>query len=102
MAWRGDIAFRHKDPRLFAMSNQKEAMVADILVDNEEGKDWIFSWRHRFFVWEEGILVNLLEDFNGHVGLGGVDEWRWRLEEHGSFSVRSIVNGVVSNGTKGD
>lgn len=63
--------------------------MAAILVDTEEGRDWSFSWRRRFFVWEEDLFGNLLEDLNGHVVLGGVDEWRWRLEDHGSFLVRS-------------
>lgn len=48
--------------------------MAAILVDTEEGRDWSFSWRRRFFVWEEDLFDNLLEDLNVHVMLGGVDE----------------------------
>jgi hypothetical protein len=46
--WRGGISFREKYPRLFAMSNQKEAMVADIWVFNDVDREWTFSWRRRF------------------------------------------------------
>jgi len=45
VAWRGDIAFRHKYPRLFAMSNQKDVKVVDMLVGTESGKEWHFLWR---------------------------------------------------------
>lgn len=64
VVWRGNVAFRHKYPRLV-------------------GKEWIFSWRRRFFVWEEIILRNLMEDLNGHGLSGGADKWCWRLEEDG-------------------
>jgi len=30
VAWRGDVAFRYKYPRLFSLSNQKEANVGDL------------------------------------------------------------------------
>jgi len=67
VVWRGNLAFRHNYPRLFAMSNQKEAMVAEILVGNEVGREWNFLWCRQFFVWEEGILANLMDDLNGYV-----------------------------------
>lgn len=47
-------------------------------------------WRRNFFVWEEDLLNNLLEDLEGHVGSHEEDEWLWKLEEDGRFSVKSM------------
>lgn len=59
--WRGGICFRDKYPRLFAMSTQKEATVAEVWVNGE----WR-GWHRAFFVWEEELLNNLLVDLYGH------------------------------------
>jgi len=45
--------------------------------------------RSDLFVWETGLLQNLVGRLEG-VGLGeGRDEWCWRPEEGGGFSVNS-------------
>jgi len=90
VVWRGCVNFRQKYPRLFAVSNQKEAKVVDILKVTGTGNVWNLSWRRRFFVWEEDFLGDLMEDLNGHVVSGGADRWRWKLEEDGGFTVRSM------------
>jgi hypothetical protein len=35
------------------ISNQREAMVGEVGVVGEEGREWVFNWRRRPFVWEE-------------------------------------------------
>lgn len=82
--WRGGVPFRGKYPRLFSMSNQKEAMVANMGVNNGPVVEW------RFFVWEEQLLNNLLEDLEGHVWTHGEDVWVWKLEDDGNFTVKSM------------
>lgn len=52
--------------------------------------EWRFEWRRRFFVREEQLLVNLLEDLEGHVWSNGEDGWVWRMEEEGKFTVKSM------------
>jgi hypothetical protein len=43
------VSFRDKYPGLFAMSNQKEATVAEIWVNYEMVREWRFVWRYDFF-----------------------------------------------------
>lgn len=84
--WRGGVPFRVKYSRPFAMSNQKEATVADIGVFTGSVMDWRFVWRRRFFIWEEQLLT----DLKGHVWSTGADVWVWKMEEDGIFTVKSL------------
>lgn len=88
---RGGVCFRDKYPWLFALSNQKEATVADVWVNGEMGREWRFMWRRNFFVWEDDLLNSLVEDLEGHVWSHEEDVWIWKLEEDGRFSVKSIT-----------
>jgi len=87
--WRGDMSFRMKYPRLFSISIQKEAKVVDMWLERGTESDWNFSWRRRLFVWEEDLIHNLMLDLHGFEWGQGVDEWFWRLEKGGVFSVKS-------------
>lgn len=77
--WRGDTTLREQFPRLYAMSNQKEAKVADVWVTMEVGREYRFECRRRFFVFEEELLNNMMEVLHGHVWTEGVDKWVWRM-----------------------
>lgn len=83
------MTFSCKYPRLFDISNKKEAMVGEMGVVSGSSFDWNFIWRRRLFVCEEDLLRNLLLDLPGFVRTQGVDDWKWKLEDDGSFSVRS-------------
>lgn len=90
VAWRGDFAFRHKYPRLLSLSNQKEACVGDLGDFNTTETNWLFSWRRPLFVWENELLMELLEDLEGFRGFLEEDVWWWRLEDNGGFTVKSM------------
>ncbi|MCI28454.1 F-box family protein, partial [Trifolium medium] len=52
---------------------------------------WEMGWRRRLFVWEEELLLSLREALPLEVVFSGAeDEWRWRLEDGGLFSVSSV------------
>jgi len=87
--WRGDMCFRLKFPRLFSLSNQKEASIGDLFVLNGSIREWFFVWRRQLFVWEEQLVEELLEDLVGVTWRIEEDRWRWNLEEGGAFSVKS-------------
>lgn len=57
---------------------------------NGTGRNWSFSWCRRFFVWEEQLLLKLLEDSEGHVWNGDEDVWLWKREDGGVFMVKSM------------
>jgi len=49
-----------------------------------------WRWRRRLFVWEEGLLgdlISLLQNVNLQVN--NIDRWRWALESTNNYSVRS-------------
>ena len=35
-------------------------------------------------MWEEELLIGLMEDLEGHMGSNEMDGWVWRAEEGGS------------------
>jgi len=74
--WRGDMMFREKYPRLFAISNQKELKVAEMWLVRDSSANWNFKWRRRLFVWEEELLNNLLNDLQGFEWSQDEDEWK--------------------------
>ena len=90
MAWRGELSFRNKYPRLFSLSNQKEAKVGELWEGEEMEITWAFTWRRPLFVWENDLLIEMMEDLNGFRGGQEEDVWWWRLEENGSFTVKSM------------
>lgn len=90
VAWGGDLAFRIKYPRLFSLSNQKEALVGDLGTLNTPECNWSFSWRRPLFVWEIDLLRELYANLDGFRGSLEEDVWCWKLEEKGVFSVNSL------------
>lgn len=90
VAWRGEISFWEKYPRLFSLSTQKEAMVGDVGAINSMDTNWTFLWRRPLFVWENELLSELLEDLESFRGSIEDGIWWWRLEGNGVFSVKSM------------
>ena len=64
--WRGERCFRLKYSRLFLVSNQREAMVGEVGVGSELGRDWLFLWRRNLCV-GGGVT------FESYGGFGGYD-----------------------------
>lgn len=98
VVWRGEVAFRDKYPRLFSISNNQEVKVSDLWIHNENGGSWGFSWRRELFVWENNLLLELLEDLDGFVWRLGVDFWAWKLEGENLFSVKSLYSKLIGRG----
>jgi len=63
---------------------------------NEGGSRW--SWRRRFFVWEENSFANMLVELEGFVHSHEDDRWCWRLEDNGAFSVSSMYKKLDREG----
>lgn len=82
--WKGERCFRLKYPRLFMISNQREAKVGEVGVITDAGREWVFSWRRRPFLWEE-LILSLREDSEGVSWSLMEDKWRWKLDDSGVF-----------------
>jgi len=83
--WCGGEEFRVRFNRLYDLSSFKGTLVSDMChlgwgVDGE-------AWRWRLFVWEEGLLGDLILLLH-NVNLQ-VDRSLWTLESSNAFSVRS-------------
>lgn len=48
--WRGEMMYREKYPRLFSITNNKEATVVDMNGGNGGDKRLGFNWRQKLFV----------------------------------------------------
>ena len=88
--WKGDKYFRLKYPRLYSVSNQKEAKIGEMGEPSDHGSEWRFIWRRHPFMWEEELLLNLMEDLEGMVWSEEVDGWR--LDDKGDFTVKSAYS----------
>lgn len=53
--------------------DQKEARVVDLGVLTESGREWRFIWRQNLFVWEEELLLSLMEDLEGMIWTSNED-----------------------------
>ncbi|GAU35033.1 hypothetical protein TSUD_103560 [Trifolium subterraneum] len=93
--WVGELPLKERFPRLYAISNKKEASVA-ILGGGEGGVRGNMSWRRRLFVWEESLVEQFLEVLNGVILTDQDDNWRWKPDSNGIFSVKSTYE-LVSN-----
>ena len=94
VAWRVEQPFRIKCPRLFSLSNQKEATVGEIGGGEAPERELMLTWRRPLFVWENELLVELMEDLHGFRGGQEEDVWWWKLEENGRFTVKSMYSKV--------
>ena len=100
MAWRGEESFTVKFHWLFTIATNQEATVQDMWMPNTNGGSWNFNWRRRLFVWENNLLLELVGLLDGVVLGDGEDRRRWRLEDDGSFSVKSMYVKLEGRGLR--
>jgi hypothetical protein len=94
--WIGHISLKEAFPRLFLISTQKEASVAD-LWNLTVGEDrWRLNWRRRLFVWEQNLLHELLEVIDSALLTDAPDRWGWRPDNGDGFTVNSTYK-LLSN-----
>jgi len=86
--WVGSVPLRVAFPRLYSLSTQNGACVCDLWLVLDGVGERRFSWRHQLFVWEVGLVNNLLGCIGVFVEVGGSDAWEWKLKDGGYFSVK--------------
>jgi hypothetical protein len=93
--WIGDSLLCVKFPRLFLISNQKEATISELAVVEGGIIHWNFSWRRMLFVWEEELVTNLLVSLEVFSLSSDEDSWCWRLDPDGCFSVKTAYESLA-------
>ena len=63
--------------------------MGEVGVVLDHGLEWRLNWRRHLFMWEEEILLCLMDDLEGVRLSNKADVWRWKLEEKGGFLVSS-------------
>jgi hypothetical protein len=95
--WAAGVPLQVQFPRLFSISSQKDASIAEVsnpLINNQR---WRLVWRRRLFIWEQDLLTELLEIINQSDPLtDDADRWGWAPERGADFSVKSTY-GLVYN-----
>lgn len=76
-------------PRLFSLSNQQDRSTGQIVSWVGGSLGWDLTWRRSLFVWEEGLLEELLSSVPNFLPSVEPDEWYWRRQSDGVYSVRS-------------
>ncbi|WJX67033.1 hypothetical protein P8452_51532 [Trifolium repens] len=94
-AWVGDVLLCVKFPRLFSIVSNKEATVAELWSPGV-GSGWNLSWRRNLFVWETTLLEELMVLLGPIVLSTERDDWGWRPEQGGGFTVNSTYSLVVN------
>jgi hypothetical protein len=95
--WAGDVPLQARFPRLFSVSNQKNALVAEVVNSDMGGGRWVLMWRRRLFEWGKDLEKELLDLINPIWPLSNdVDRWGWKAENGAVFTVSSTYR-IVSN-----
>jgi hypothetical protein len=95
--WVGDVSLQSRFPRLFSISIQKNASVAEVANPGSGVDCWTLSWRMRLFEWEKALLTELLEIITPFPPLNDdEDRWGWEPERGADFTVKSTYR-IVSN-----
>jgi len=83
--WVGGLPLRVAFSRLYSLSTQKEAVVSELCVMVEGGGERRFLWRRDLFVWELGLVNDLLTCIGVFEEIGECDSWVWMLRRGVSF-----------------
>lgn len=88
--WSGNSALCERFERLFQISENKNAFVADLGSWSNGRWVWNLTWRRTFFVWEEDLLSELMSisevlDIKEHFE----DAWSWNYTSDGLYSSKS-------------
>jgi hypothetical protein len=95
--WIGNVPFCVLFPRLFSISTQKEASVADVYNSILLQDNWVLGWRRSLFEWEKLLLVDMLALLNSAtLRLEEEDRWGWVPERGAHFSVKSTYQMIFA------
>lgn len=89
--WLSDGALCDLFPRLFTLSEQKEALVAEVGSFRVGRWHWNLIFRRVFFEWEQELYSQLRTAINSLIpAVGKMDETVWCLNQNGLFAVKDL------------
>ncbi|MCH96809.1 putative non-LTR retroelement reverse transcriptase related [Trifolium medium] len=86
--WVGETPLKERFPRLYSISIQRAATVAEIYTVSDSSQ-WSLLWRRRLFVWEEELRLELLESIATITLSDRDDRWKWVPDKGEVFTVNS-------------
>ncbi|GLT52165.1 hypothetical protein SLA2020_255190 [Shorea laevis] len=100
--WVGEIPFKEKYNRLFRISLDQEAVIADMGSWNQRKWEWEWRWRRNLFVWENELLQELINELQGiSLKKGQQDTWMWKHSREGKYSVQTAYKYLSQQHTAG-
>lgn len=101
--WTDSVPLSVKFQRLYSMSKEKMVTVDSIGSWSEDTWKWNFSWRRRFFEWEQDLFDQFMQEIQKMRMKQGVqDSCNWNPSISGAYSVKSgyslLVSDSVSSG----
>lgn len=94
--WVREVPLFNLFPKLYSLSNQKEAKVWEVVTFQGVGRFWNITWRQPF-MWEANLIDNLLALLEDVVSESNEDRWVWLQDEGGMFSVKSVYSILEKN-----
>jgi hypothetical protein len=95
--WIGDHPLRHKFPRLYGISLQKDEVIGNLGIVVEGGWQWNFLWRRNLFTWEEEQYREFLEIIAPFMPSDHDDRWLWMDDDVHGFSANSAYLLLAAN-----
>lgn len=84
-----------KFPRIFAMNDNKTAVISDVGVFENGRWTWNFNFPRPFFDWEKKIFEEFMNTINSIIPSQGIcDSLIWCLSTNGLFSVTYLCRWV--------
>ncbi|XP_020216741.1 uncharacterized protein LOC109800364 [Cajanus cajan] len=97
-SWCTTTPFCVRYGRLFSITINAEATVADMFFGRGGGVEWNWRWRRPLFQWELEQLDLLVFDLRGfQVQEYTHDSWRWKADSDGKYSVKSAYHVIVND-----
>jgi hypothetical protein len=86
--WIGGMPLCQEFPQVFSISSQKENLINQVGVWNNNSWVWNLRWRRQLFLWEEEACTNLLNLIGGVKLASHDDSWKCEIGVDGDYAVK--------------